>query len=68
MGRRDGAATQVTLSPWTNHDQLRLVRSGLSQLRVPFGVVSGTQAGAAFAGVYAVHEYADEKREALVMG
>jgi integrase len=69
LARRDGEDhTQVTLPPWTNHDLRRVVRSGLSQLRVPFvvaeAVLAHRQRGVAV--TYDLHEYVQEKREALV--
>ncbi len=57
----------VTLPGWTNHDLRRVVRSGLSALRVPFNVCEAILAHKppGIVGVYDVHEYMDEKREAL---
>jgi integrase len=57
----------VTLPNWTNHDLRRVVRSGLSQLRVPHNVAEAVLAHKppGIVGVYDTHEYLDEKREAL---
>lgn len=57
----------VTMTPWTNHDIRRTVRSRLSGLKVPESareallahVKGGVEA------VYDVHDYFEEKREAL---
>ncbi len=57
----------VTLPNWTNHDLRRVVRSGLSQLRVAHNVAEAILAHKApgIVGTYDVHDYQDEKREAL---
>ena len=68
MARRRGEDHHaVTLPNWTNHDLRRVVRSGLSQLRVPHNVAEAVLAHKApgIVGTYDVHEYQDEKREAL---
>ena len=68
MARRRGADHRsVTLPTWDVHDLRRVVRSGLSALRIPANVaeaVLGHQPPG-IVGVYDVHQYADEKREAL---
>jgi len=68
MARRRGEDHRaVTLPNWTIHDLRRVVRSGLSKLRVPHevkeAVLAHRQGGVV--GVYDVHQYEDEKREAL---
>jgi integrase len=57
----------VTLPRWTNHDLRRVVRSGLSQLRVAHNVAEAVLAHRppGIVGVYDTHQYFDEKREAL---
>ena len=52
---------------WTNHDLRRVVRSGLSALRIPHNVAEAVLAHRppGIVGTYDVHEYLDEKREAL---
>jgi integrase len=68
MARRRGEDHHaVTLPNWTNHDLRRVVRSGLSQLRVPHNVAEAVLAHKppGIVGTYDVHEYQDEKREAL---
>jgi integrase len=68
MARRRGEDhRQVTLPHWTNHDLRRVVRSGLSALRVPHNVCEAILAHRppGIVGTYDVHEYQDEKREAL---
>jgi integrase len=57
----------VTLPHWTNHDLRRTVRTGLSKLRIEFHiaemVLAHRQGGVV--GTYDIHEYEDERREAL---
>ena len=68
MARRRGEDHHaVTLPNWTNHDLRRVVRSGLSQLRVPHDVAEAVLAHRppGIVGTYDVHDYQDEKREAL---
>jgi integrase len=68
LARRNGEDhTQVRLTPWVNHDLRRVVRSSLSALRVPHNVAEAVLAHRqhGIAGVYDLHEYEDEKREAL---
>jgi len=59
--------TQVTLSHWTNHDLRRVVRSGLSALRVGRDVAEAVLAHRpqGVIGVYDCHDFLNEKREAL---
>jgi integrase len=68
MARRRGEDhNAVTLPNWTNHDLRRVVRSGLSALRVPFNVCEAILAHKppGIVGTYDIHEYQDEKAEAL---
>ena len=68
MARRRGEDHHaVTLPNWTNHDLRRVVRSGLSALRVPHNVAEAVLAHKppGIVGTYDIHEYQDEKREAL---
>jgi len=68
LARRRGEDHQaVDLPGWVNHDLRRVVRSGLSALRVPHEVKEAVLAHKppGIVGVYDVHEYQDEKREAL---
>ena len=68
MARRRGEDHHaVKLPHWTNHDLRRTVRSGLSELRVPHNVAEAVLAHRppGIVGTYDVHEYLDEKREAL---
>jgi integrase len=64
--RREDPA-RVTLAPWVNHDLRRVVRSGLSRLRIASEVAEAVLAHVrpGIQGVYDQHEYLDEKREAL---
>ena len=57
----------VTLPNWVTHDLRRVVRSGLSQLRIPANVAEAVLAHKpeGIVGTYDVHQYEDEKREAL---
>jgi integrase len=57
----------VTLPSWVNHDLRRTIRSGLSALRVPHNVAEAVLAHrqGGIAATYDLHEYEDEKREAL---
>ncbi|WP_027523243.1 site-specific integrase [Bradyrhizobium sp. Ec3.3] len=58
---------QVALLPFVNHDIRRTVRSGLSRLKVTEeareAVLAHVRPG--IKGVYDLHDYLDEKREAL---
>ena len=68
MARRRGEDHHaVTLPGWTNHDLRRVVRSGLSALRVPHNVAEAVLAHSprGIVGTYDTHEYLDEKAEAL---
>ena len=57
----------VELKPWTNHDVRRTVRSGLSRLKIAEEAREAVLAHArpGIKGVYDLHDYLDEKREAL---
>ena len=57
----------VTLPNWVTHDLRRVVRSGLSALRVPHNVAEAVLAHRppGITATYDMHEYLDEKREAL---
>ncbi len=64
-------ADAVTLEPWRLHDIRRTVASGMARLGIGIAVIekilnhtSGTFGG--IVGVYQRHEFADEKRRALV--
>jgi integrase len=65
--RGDDRAT-VQLQPWVNHDLRRVVRSGLSRLRIAEEVREAVLAHArpGIKGVYDQHDYFDEKRHALI--
>jgi integrase len=68
MARRRGEDHQaVDLPGWVNHDLRRVVRSGLSALRVPHNVAEAILAHRppGIVGTYNLHEYEDEKAEAL---
>ena len=68
MARRRGEDHQaVDLPGWVNHDLRRVVRSGLSALRVPHNVAEAVLAHRppGIVGTYNLHEYEDEKAEAL---
>ena len=58
---------KVQLKPWTNHDLRRTLRSGLSKLRVDRDVAEAVLAHVAggIVGTYDVHDYFDEKKDAL---
>jgi integrase len=67
--RNGGNPDSVELLPWENHDLRRVVRSGLSALRIPEEVREAVLAHAR-PGIkrhYDLYEYADEKREALTL-
>jgi integrase len=60
----------VAVEHWTFHDLRRTAATGMARLRVPvreteavLNHISGT--GGGIVGVYQLHDYADEKREAL---
>jgi integrase len=61
----DPAAVQ--LEPWVQHDLRRVVRSGLSRLKVTEEIREAVLAHkrAGIKGVYDRHDYVDEKRDAL---
>ena len=65
--RRGDDHHAVNLTPWVTHDLRRVVRGGLSQLRVPHNVAEAVLAHhqGGVVGTYDVHLYDDEKREAL---
>jgi hypothetical protein len=65
--RRGEGSAKVTLAPWTNHDIRRSVRSQLSRLKVTEEAREAVLAHArpGLKGVYDLHDYLDEKREAL---
>ena len=68
LARRRGEDHQaVTLPRWTNHDLRRVVRSGLAQLRIAHNVAEAVLAHRppGIVGTYDVHQYQDEKAEAL---
>jgi hypothetical protein len=68
MARRRGEDHHaVELARWVNHDLRRVVRSGMSALRVPREVAEAVLAHRppGIVGTYDAHEYEDEKREAL---
>jgi hypothetical protein len=68
MARRRGEDHQaVDLPGWVNHDLRRVVRSGLSALRIPHNVAEAILAHRppGIVGTYNLHEYEDEKAEAL---
>ncbi len=64
-GEDPGAAE---LKPWVNHDLRRVVRSGLSKLHIAEEVREAVLAHArpGIKGTYDIHNYFDEKRDALV--
>jgi integrase len=67
--RRGDDPNKVTLPDWVNHDIRRSVRSQLSRLKVTEesreAVLGHARPG--IKGVYDLHDYADEKREALTL-
>lgn len=65
--RRGEDAAAVDLPAWTNHDIRRTVRSNLSRLRVTEEAREAVLAHArpGIKAVYDMHDYLDEKREAL---
>jgi integrase len=65
--RRGEDHDAVTLAGWVNHDLRRVVRSGLSALRIPHNVAEAILAHRppGIVGTYNLHEYEDEKAEAL---
>src|SRR6476660_7039387 len=68
LARRRGEDHRaVDLPGWVNHDLRRVVRSGLSALRIPHNVAEAILAHRppGIVGTYNLHEYEDEKAEAL---
>jgi integrase len=68
MARRRGEDHRaVTLASWVNHDLRRVVRTGLSALRVEHNVAEAILAHQppGIVRTYNLHEYEDEKAEAL---
>lgn len=65
--RRGEDPGKVTLAPWVNHDIRRTVRSNLSRLKVSEEAREAVLAHArpGIKGTYDLHDYLDEKREAL---
>jgi len=65
--KRGDDPSRVVLPPWVNHDIRRTVRSRLSRLKVTEeareAVLAHVRPG--IKGVYDLHDYLDEKREAL---
>ena len=68
LARRRGEDHQaVDLPDGVNHDLRRVVRSGLAALRIPHNVAEAVLAHRppGIVGTYNLHEYEDEKAEAL---
>jgi integrase len=65
--KRGDDPDRVVLPPWVNHDIRRTVRSRLSRLKVTEEAREAVLAHArpGIKGVYDLHDYLDEKREAL---
>ncbi len=65
--QRGDDPAKIKLEPWVNHDIRRTVRSNLSRLRITEEAREAVLAHArqGIAAVYDIHDYADEKREAL---
>jgi integrase len=59
----------VKLEPWVQHDLRRVVRSGLSRLKIAEEIREAVLAHArpGIKGVYDQHDYLDEKRDALLL-
>jgi integrase len=57
----------IKLEPWVQHDLRRVVRSGLSRLKIAEEIREAVLAHArpGIKGVYDQHDYLDEKRDAL---
>jgi integrase len=66
--RDDDDPFRVRLKGWVNHDLRRVVRSGLSRLRVPEEIREQVLAHVrpGIKQVYDVYDYLDEKRNALI--
>ena len=70
MARKRGDdPRKVKLEHWRNHDLRRVVRSGLSKLKVVDEVAEAVLAHSrkGIQGVYDKHDYFDEKKEALTL-
>ena len=67
MRFRGDDPARVKLAHWRNHDIRRTVRSGLSRLKIAEEAREAVLAHArpGIKGVYDLHDYLDEKREAL---
>jgi integrase len=67
--RRGDNPSKVKLPPWKNHDIRRTVRSQLSRLKIAEEVREAVLAHVrpGIKGVYDLHDYLDEKREALLL-
>ena len=65
--RRGEDHHSVELPVWVNHDLRRTVRTGLSKLKVSRDVAEAVLAHRppGIVGTYNLHEFEDEKREAL---
>jgi integrase len=65
--RRGDDPKKVMLPAWKNHDVRRTVRSNLSRLKIPEEAREALLAHArpGIKGVYDLHDYSDQKREAL---
>jgi hypothetical protein len=65
--RRGNDPRKVQLPAWSNHDIRRSVRSNLSRLKIAEEAREAVMAHArpGLKGVYDLHDYLDEKREAL---
>lgn len=66
-GEREEDPATVKLKPWTNHDLRRTCRTHLAQMKIEERVREAVLAHRppTITGTYNVHEYEDEKREAL---
>jgi integrase len=68
MARQRGDDPGVKLEPWVQHDLRRVVRSGLSRLKIAEEIREAVLAHAR-GGIkkhYDLHDYLDEKRDALM--
>jgi integrase len=65
--KRGGDPSAVELPHFVNHDIRRTVRSQLSRLKVPEEAREAVlaHAGPGIKGTYDLHDYLDEKREAI---
>jgi integrase len=59
----------VKLEPWVQHDLRRVVRSGLSCLKIAEEIREAVLAHArpGIKGIYDIHDYLDQKRDALLL-